>query len=263
MQLSTLNRVIALFLIGGFVVVMATVAFKDEIETLLPQSSNWTGIFLAIALLSAAALAGTLVDALANLTICLLIRKWIAKGRSRARLFFCGGDFDVQDRWRSAFHAAIEHDPRYKKLANDDMIQATSASMFFRTAEKAHTEWLVQHYSMYHLSANFALVLIACAVWAFVSSAYLLGFLCIAGSYLLTTFAVDNYLHTYRMSFQNAYLALHDSRDAASASNVQTTHHYDYVFAIWRPCWTGVVHLPYARRGYRGLPARQRRSQLR
>lgn len=94
------------------------------------------------------------------------------------------------------------------------MLKALSAGFFFRTAEKEHAEWLVQHHSMYHLSANFVIILIACAVWSFHAGFCWLTFGSILGAYLLTSFALDNYLYTYQLSFRNAYLALTDVRDA-------------------------------------------------
>lgn len=216
MQLNTLNRVIALFLIGGFVIVMAAVALEAKIRTLLEPYSKMdlgapAGVFLAVALLSVTALAGTIVDALGNLTVRRVIRKWIAKERARARVFLCAEEFDEQHLWREAFRTALQSDKRYESLAKDDMIKAASAALFFRSAEKEHTEWLVQHHSMYHLSANFVIVVITVAGWLMYERAYLLAGISIVGAYLLTTFALDNYLYTYQLSFRNAYFALKDS----------------------------------------------------
>lgn len=227
MQLNTLNRVIALFLIGGFVVVLAAVSFEAEIRTLIEPYSKMelgapAGVFLAVALLSITALAGTLVDALGNLTVRRVIRKWLAKDRSHARMFFCAEEFDEQDRWRRTFRASLVEE-RYKALAEDDMIKAASAALFFRTAEREHTEWLVQHHSMYHLSANFAVILIGSAAWSLGEGAYYLAAGSILGAYLVTTFALDNYLYTYQLSFRNAYLAVSNPPAADSATSGKDT----------------------------------------
>lgn len=212
MQLNTLNRVIALFLIGGIVVAMAVVASKDHIKPLLekymPDAS--AGVFLAVTLLSLTALAGTIVDALGNLTV----RRWIsesfAANREIARLFCCVDEYDAHALWREALRGALTKDPRHAQLGKDSMIKAASAALFFRTADKEHFEWLTQHYSMYHLSANFVIILVACAGWTWHVDAYLLGGMSILCAYLLTTFALDNYLYAYQLTFRNAYLALHD-----------------------------------------------------
>jgi hypothetical protein len=219
-QLNTLNRVIALFLIGGLVIVVAAVALEKQIRPILEQYSKMdlgpsAGVFLAVALLSLTALAGTFIDALGNITARRFIRKLLARRRFMAGLFLCADEFDAQDRWRMTFKGALDNDPRFKALAQrDDMIKALSAGFFFRTAEKEHAEWLVQHHSMYHLSANFIIILIACVVWSFRAGLAYVAFGCVLAAYLLTSFALDNYLYTYQLSFRNAYLALTDVRDA-------------------------------------------------
>jgi uncharacterized membrane protein YraQ (UPF0718 family) len=219
-QLNTLNRVIALFLIGGLVTVLAATALEKQILPTLERYSKMglgpsAGIFLAVALLSITALAGSVTDALGNITVRRLISRALAKRRLLAVLFFCGVDFDAQDSWRTAFKDALDGDTRFKaSVQKDEMIKALSAGFFFRTAEKEHTEWLVQHHSMYHLSANFVIILIACAIWSFLHAGFCyLAFGSILGAYLLTSFALDNYLYTYQLSFRNAYLALTDVRD--------------------------------------------------
>jgi hypothetical protein len=218
-QLNTLNRVIALFLIGGLVTVLAAIALEQQILPTLERYSKLglgssAGIFLAVALLSITALAGSVTDALGNITVRRFVSRMLAKRRLLAWLFFCSRDFDAQDRWRTAFKDALRGDARYKaSVQEDDMIKALSAAFFFRTAEKEHAEWLVQHHSMYHLSANFVVILIGCAVWSFFAGFRYLAVGSIVGAYLLTSFALDNYLYTYQLSFRNAYLALTDVPD--------------------------------------------------
>jgi len=225
MQLNTLNRVIALFLVGGFVVVMAAVAFDVQLRGALKPYSELgaaAGVAMAVALLSITALAGVVVDALGNLSVRRVITKWIAKDRLRAGLFFCTDEFDAQNRWRQVFQDSLKRDPRHEEVVNDDMIRGASAVIFFRTAEKEHTEWLVQHYSMFQLSTNFVVTLLACATWAFLERQCCLALLSIAGAYLVTTFALDNYLYTYQLTFRNAYMVLNDVPTSVSTHEVHT-----------------------------------------
>ena len=220
MQLNTLNRVIALFLIGGLVMVMAAVAYQDQIVCLLtkysaPGLGPSAGAFLAVGLLSITALAGTVVDAVGNITVCLLVRKFLARRRGLAVWFLCADAFDEQDSWRTPFKDALEGSPRYKAVANnEDMVRGVSAGIFLRTAGKEHLEWLLQHYSMYHLATSFVIIFIPCAIWSFRTGHYCITAGTISGAYLLMGFALDNYLFTYEMSFRNAYLALADVHDA-------------------------------------------------
>ncbi len=215
MQLNTLNRVIALFLVGGFVVLLATMSFEHAIRLFVQpyaqlQMGAPAGVFLAAALVSLTALAGAVVDAISNLTVRRFVRKVIGVSRSRCRLFWCAGEYDSQDRWRQAFVEALAESETLSAFGGDkqQMIKALSAGMFFRTADAELKEWLVQHHSMYHLSGNFVVVLIGGAFWC-VSHRWWYGSIgCMASAYLLVTFALDNYLYTYQLSFRNAFLAL-------------------------------------------------------
>jgi len=223
MQLNTLNRVIALFLIGGFVVLLTAVALEPKIRSLVePYSkkelSAATSVFVAVALLSVTALAGSLVDAIGNLTVRRLIRRKLAVKRNGAMLFFSGSEFDERDQWQSAFERELNGRPKYNDLlkpCKPDTIKALSAAMFFRTAGKEHTEWLIQHHSMYHLSANFVVILISCAVWSLFRCWPTMAAVSLVGAYLLTSFSLDNYLYTYQLSFRNAYVTMIEPSDLA------------------------------------------------
>lgn len=224
MQLNTLNRVISLFLIGGFVVVMAVVASEAHIEPLLKRYATMSApaaTFMAVALLSLTALAGTIVDAFGNLTVRSWIQKTLAKNREVARLFWCVSEYDEYACWREVLRGALVNNRNHARLSGDDMIKAASAALFFRTSGKEHTEWLIQHYSMHHLSANFAIILIACAGWTFFVGAYAISGASILCAYLLTTFALDNYLYAYQVTFRNAYLALHNLPTSFATPNAE------------------------------------------
>jgi hypothetical protein len=228
MQVNTLNRVIALFLIGGLAVVLAAVALKEEIEALSCQYPRFgagpsSSVFLAVALLSITALSGTIVDAMGRLTVRRLIAG-AAKGHFLTYLLVGRRGFKSQDRWRAAFESALFRDPRHRVLATqEEMIKPLAATIFFRTAGKEHAEWLIQHYSMYHLSTNFVVLLIVCAIWSLIEGCFasadsiaLKGWLVLASvsivvAYLLMTFALESYLYSYQLIFRNAYLTMSEA----------------------------------------------------
>lgn len=231
MQLNTLNRVISLFLIGGFVVFLIAVLFREgiaaRVQIFASQHSfglGWApaaGVFLAAGLLSATALAGAVVDAIGNLTVRRLIRKVLGRRRFLARLFLCTGEFDEQDRWRKAFRDALKGCEKHKPIADkEDLLNPLSAGLFLRTAGKEHAEWLTQHHSMYHLSADFVVVLLITAIFSWSRDLPQLAFGSVAAAYLLTTFALDNYLYTYQLSFRNAYLELKDEPEQVPVPTV-------------------------------------------
>ncbi|MGH9421905.1 MAG: hypothetical protein ACRD3J_18155, partial [Thermoanaerobaculia bacterium] len=178
------------------------------------------------------------------------ISRRLAKRRLLARWFCCAREFADKVTWGKRLKKAIDSDPKHQGLTQqadehpqeemskgaldsvpkrdalaqhpdeqpqDDMMKDLSAGLFFRTAEKEHMEWLIQHHSMYHLSANFVVLLIVCAIWSLLKGWFFVAGGSILGAYLLTTFALDNYLYTYELSFRNAYLALKDACDPAQA----------------------------------------------
>jgi hypothetical protein len=227
MQLNTLNRVIALFLIGGFVVLLVAVAFKASIWAAVePYSkkelSAVMGVVIAVALLSVTAFAGSLVDAVGNLSVRRLIRFQFAVRRPLAALLGSGHEFDERDLWQEAFERAMASKPMYETLLEQkqpDMIRALSAAIFFRTANKEHAEWLIQHHSMYHLSANFVVILFSGAIWALCQRWCIAAVASVVGAYFLTSFSLDNYLYTYQLSFRHAYITITDPQDTSTKAN--------------------------------------------
>ena len=219
MQLNTLNRVIATFLVGAFVITVSVFALGSKLGGLVEAYfedafATGSGVVLALALFALTVFLGTVVDAVGNLTTRWWIRHRLARSRRAAWWFFCALEFDAKSDWRRIFLAELTNHPTYQDLIGrgDDVIKALSAGIFFRTAEKEHSEWLVQHHSMYHLSANLVVVGFFGAVWCVAGQAWLLAACSIAISYLLMTFALDNHLYTYQLAFRNAYLALAEKR---------------------------------------------------
>ena len=214
MQLNTLNRVVAIFLVGGFGIALVAFSFESDIRGFLIPYARLNmgapiGVFLAVALLSVTVLVGSVIDAVGNVVLRRVIRKF-GETRSRARLLLCEEEFDEQERWRKAFEHAVEANPSYAAYFSErpTMIRPLSAGLFFRSASKELAEWLNQHHSMYHLSTNFAVVVIWGGIWCVSRSWYYPGIASLAVCYLLMTFALDNYLYTYHLAFRNAYLVL-------------------------------------------------------
>jgi hypothetical protein len=106
MLLNTLNRVISLFLIGGFAVILLAAYQRERIGEFLldyPFEPGWgpmAGVFLAVGLLSVTALTGSIIDALGNLTIRRFIRGVISKNMDRCKWFLCRNEFKEMDQWR-------------------------------------------------------------------------------------------------------------------------------------------------------------------
>lgn len=215
MQVNTLNRIISLFLKGGLLLVAVSFFFVDDIRRfscrhgLDQEWSAASGVLLAVGLLSVTALAGTVLDALGNVTIRPFIRM-IGDKKSRTYFFLCCREFDEQERWGVIFAAELRKSEKYAlPLGIESLLKPFSAGLFFRTAQKDHIEWLVQHHSIYNLSADFVPVLLGCSVFSG-QFGWWWPFILVGAAYLLTTFALDNYLYSYQLTFRNAYLALRD-----------------------------------------------------
>ena len=89
MPVTTLNKVIALFLVGGVVAFLATGLHWKQVEASLPSSAtNDSGfwIFFAFLLLPVSALMGAVVEGLSQVTLQNVLKK-TSSNKTVARLF--------------------------------------------------------------------------------------------------------------------------------------------------------------------------------
>lgn len=215
MQINTLNRVIALFLVGSFMVVLAIFVFRGKIDGYLDTHPNAKALspaaatLVAVGLLPVTALLGVIVDAFGNLTVRRGIKRLLFERRTGARLFFCAREFDEKEEWKKLFREGLIQSERYKLLRGRlDLLSPLSAGLFFRTAKREHNEWLVQHLSMYHLSANFVIIAMLGFVLALYRCSAGLAIASFLTGYLLMIFALDQFLYCYQIAFRNAVLEL-------------------------------------------------------
>ena len=162
MPVTTLNKVIALFLVGGVVAFVATGLHWKQVEALLPSSTTndsdlW--IFLAFLLLPVSALMGAVVEGLSQVTIQNILKK-ADSNEAVAGLFGQRRAYDNLRKWRRHLGALVQEDCRYQWLASvheidkPRAIRSTAADFFLQSAQPGKFEWLVQHYATFVLARD-------------------------------------------------------------------------------------------------------------
>lgn len=214
MQVTTLNRVISLFIIGVMVMVVAAFAEWSAIEGWLrshPLTEGWgpiVGVAAALAFGAAAVVLGLAVDAVGdtlvrNLILERLLRRDFPTWAPRP---FRGMSF-----WRLRMRGLLQD----RGVPPDEEF-SFAAAHFFRTADAKHTEWLVQHYAMYQLECDAALVGSAAAVvLAFEQrlAAAAVSLICL----LMLYHSWERVAYVYQVVFRNTCLAVEEATADAGA----------------------------------------------
>lgn len=213
MQVTTLNRVISLFIIGVVVMVVLALLQWSAIHGWLMEHylpANWVpliGVVATLALGAVAVVLGVAVDAIVdsfvrNLIIEQLIRResfpW-APRPLRGMLF-----------WRHRMRQALGDDiPREEEFS-------FGAAFFFRTTDAKHNEWLIQHYSMYQLECDAALVGLGTAVWLIADHPRWMVVLAVL-SLVMLYHSIERVAYVYQLVFRNACLVLEKRLSVADA----------------------------------------------
>ncbi len=219
MQLTTLNKVVNLFLVGGFVVFLGIAWAEPSARELGGQRSSSAVVFLTLGLLSSAALAGMVIEALSET----FVRWLLGPVAAEYRIFKWLKDYKGYRYWMKTFEAALLQAPPHKKLLCDSSeLRAYAVAILFRSANPEHIQWAVQHYSMFMLATNFAVVALlsgafvwipawsldlATRIWVTIGSAAIVP--------LLSIFAQDKWYYSYEIAFRNGALALLEECDSA------------------------------------------------
>lgn len=226
MQVTTLNKIINLFIVGAFVLTLLIFAFvyyyKDFITEAEIRAIKITAdaigapviaLFATFAFVSVGILLGIIVDTIANLVFEDLLKKIYKNERSRL-IFRCEKNFKKYDSLMNNFKQEFTSSDKYKDLPrNEDIYIAYSVGIFFHTANKENIEWAVQHYSFYLLSLNYLFV--SCCVlivtpFTTLPLTYKLGLTAVlfVFIYVLIYQAINKFLYTYEVSFRHSTIIL-------------------------------------------------------
>lgn len=227
MQPTTLNKIVALFLVGSLSLLFCFLINWDILCPVLyqedsssdPPLSPAIAVLAAFFLLPASALLGATVDGLAALTIRRLIRL-SRKKRGVAFLFGKSGDYDLLIAWHDKYKEALEASRAYSTFLEQDpdLVYSVGPGQLFRTAKADHLEWVTRHYATFLLSYNFAFVVgLATIIAPFklldnpftLNQLVVLILFGVVMFYGLCSLAVDRYLYAFHASFRNGWMAIH------------------------------------------------------
>ena len=239
MPLTTLNKIVAQFLVGGVVLVLALVVHWAQFKPMLFGSGNAspgaeTGFWVVagVLIVPLAALLGGIVEGLSDVTLRRILkktRKWRWLAWALARQDACDG----LQRWRDQLQKSLRRSRSFHWVVNPDLnprkepewfVHSASAGTFLLSAREDEFRWLVEEYATFVLTSNLAFVLICgvlyvptatlaadAGIWWPVSlpfNAKVAGFLALLGFWALSSLAVGKYLYAHEMGERRWCLSL-------------------------------------------------------
>lgn len=238
MPVTTLNKVIALFLVGGVVAFLATGLHWEQVYPLSSSATNDSGfwIFFAFLLLPVSALMGAIVEGLSQVTL----QNFLKRARSSkavAKLFGQRRAHECLNKWQDHLATLVTKDSIYQWLAPVDdadkpwALRSTAADFLLQSARPGKLEWLVQHYATFVLASNLACVIAlaviyvlvgnlaaAFGVWwpvlAWATTAQIIALLATAvfAFWALCSLSISRYLYSHELSARHMSLCLSDER---------------------------------------------------
>lgn len=226
MQVTTLNKIINLFLIGTFVIFVTfaeAIVWSRGIDINQLQSLITLGspVFVFITTLfsvSTIILLGIIVDALSNMSFRPLIKN-VARSR-RCMSFLLSRKYEREHQYlKGKFEKCFETVNRFEHLRDAKQYGRNFAvALFFHTANKENIEWVVQHYSIYLLATSYLFVvclsllsvpLIPMVGWGMKALIILVTLLSI---YILSYEACRKYLYSYGVIYRHDVVVLSNER---------------------------------------------------
>jgi len=239
MQLTTINKVVSLFLIGGLVLLAVVCLSWKELDKALIQGSTFYDFLQskgqtllviagAVSLLALAAAVGAVVDTLASFTV----RPWLrrcANHRGLAAFFGQPHSFDDFSFWRDRFRSLMKSRYRYKSLEEhlEGHEITMAAAIFFKTAGQGLVSWAESHYAVFVYATNLVFLSLLLPIVPFVlrrdqaSGMPLCAYfaLAIALGWVFSSMAVDRFLYTHEVSFRQASLILLEEKEAPESAS--------------------------------------------
>jgi hypothetical protein len=226
MQVTTLNKIINLFLVGtsfnviliGFIAYSFNGSFSVSDYARLKIAIGTIGeptivVVVTFVFLSSGFMFGIIADSISSVGI-FLLDKAIEIESLRRRVLFCQGSYEQYSHLSDKFEKLLKDTEKYKILKPEKIVRKSYASgIFFDTANKENVEWLVQHYSIFLLSMNYILIVpfalfIATVFpttlfWTIIFWIVILAFL-----YSLIYQAAHKYLYAYEVIYRHGVIVI-------------------------------------------------------
>lgn len=232
MQITTLNKIINLFLVGIFANTLFAVVViynaKDyisqnaiaDLKTFIDSIGNSTVVLLiTFIFLSTSILFGIVTDALSDFFFHRVLKK-IIKNELVRKILYCNGNYEQHELLAKVFREMFSSSSKYKNLVkcndeseNKKISKAYASALFFHTANKENIEWAVQHYSFYLLSMNYLLISCGCLILSLFMPITVWNRILLTGTLLVFIYgllyqAVHKYLYTYEVTFRHCAVIL-------------------------------------------------------
>jgi len=177
-MVSTLNKIIALFLTGGLALFLACCFHWPQLSKLLmgqPSSDSRIWVALGLIFIPVTAATGAVFTGLSEVSIQRIVKR-SASSRYVARLLGRRRAARNLDYWRGRLQELASTDASLSWIKNQPkadapwLLEASAIGNFHCTARPETFSWLVEDYSTFLLAANLAFVLAAGVAYLFLGS---------------------------------------------------------------------------------------------
>ena len=175
MPLSTINKTVALFVVGYLALAVVSVVWWQEVLSLWSAHQEFFGsagsVGLGVLSIALAALSGAVIDGLADVTVRRFV-KWATK-RRRMVLFFGQSElFQSVEQWKHYFQSQIDqsNDELFRSIGKDHPLFRLhlATGLLHAHAPSHHIEWVFAHFATHYLASNLAfLVLVSTPMLTF------------------------------------------------------------------------------------------------
>lgn len=228
MPISTLNRSIALLIVGGVAALLllihcktAVVAFAEEIDV---GGGGLSTVVFGMGALALSAFLGVLIMGISELTVIFFIQncarqyEWIHK-----YIFLTFRNFNELKYWTKYARLGIKKENG--EGVEDEIVWQVASGVCLMDSSQAHSEWLSSTYGVYRLSGSFAaLSIIETVILLFnpadeysviLSNGFIFWCVAIAIPYVLARFSINNYLYSYMIVCRFTALQFERNNDQA------------------------------------------------
>ncbi len=222
MQITTLNKIINLLLVGTWVTLAIVWCIltrtwgidKSRIKEVAEIfGSPVVVLVVTLFLLSATVFVGMIVNALSTLILKPFLKKAITH-QAIMRLTRNKKDWEDHNFFVNEFNRHFRRSERYGHVATEEPDnQSLACALFFQTANKENIDWLIQHYSLSILAMDYVFVLLwlpILVVFMPLTIWYQAGFilLIIICTYALISTTIDRYLYSYEVVYRHGIIVL-------------------------------------------------------
>lgn len=231
MQLTTLNKVVSLFLTGGLVILgLSAMAWRHfalrELLTTsltLPKSLEAPlAVIGGLLLISLAAAGGAACESLTDLTVRRLIKRAGDSEKWSSRLWQSKA-FGYHEFWQEQFCQAVMRHEGFRKFPIDTNARGFAVGILYGSKQSEAIIWAETHYSTYVMVSN--LTLLSASLFLYVTGLLLSGWctwrsgiswiaISVGLALVFSSLALDRYLYSYQVAFRQSVVMLTETHKA-------------------------------------------------